>query len=78
MYSFYNMHILSKMRLLFLVVVGFYGVFVVEAGRKWVDQGVEIEVLYEPSNCTYRSQMKDMLTTDYIGKFPDGKKFDST
>lgn len=48
------------------------------ANKKYVDQRVEIEVLYEPPDCKYRSKEKDFLTTEYIGKFLNGEKFDST
>lgn len=49
-----------------------------KAGERWVDQGVAVQVTYLPSNCSYRSQEKDILTLEYVGKFLNGTKFDST
>lgn len=56
-------------------VLAIYQVF---GGEKYVDQEVQIEILFKPDNCTVKSQMGDILDTDYIGTFPDGRKFDST
>jgi hypothetical protein len=41
---------------------------------------VKIEILSKPPGCDKerKSQRGDVLTTDYVGYFPGGKKFDST
>jgi hypothetical protein len=39
---------------------------------------VEWKTTYMPPNCNKRSKQNMVLTTNYIGYFPDGKKFDST
>ncbi|XP_021958968.1 FK506-binding protein 2-like [Folsomia candida] len=41
-------------------------------------KNVSITVVYLPPNCTRKSKDGDQLTTNYVGYFPDGKKFDST
>lgn len=61
-----------------LFLISFTVLSSVQGGKKWTDQGVEIEQLSVPSDCKDKSETGDILTTDYIGKFPNGEKFDST
>ncbi|CAL8113082.1 unnamed protein product [Orchesella dallaii] len=44
----------------------------------YTTEGIYIETVYKPDKCDKVSGKGDYVTTEYIGQFPNGKKFDST
>ncbi|ODN01507.1 hypothetical protein Ocin01_05175 [Orchesella cincta] len=44
----------------------------------YTEEGIYIETIYLPDKCDKVSRKGDYVTTEYIGQFPNGKKFDST